>query len=236
MSSKKSPNGLAETVAVLIRSWREERGLSQQHLADRSDVSKNAISLYERAESSPSIHQIGKLAKAMNITMLQFFAGPPNLGDLRHNLPDYGVVSYNKGSSAIMVNLPLFEEIPLKGRLNEGGTEGSHSMAKSEVRHDGIVVVRINGGSMYPTLVPGDLVLVDTHVKRPKSNAIVCIRHKGTPMIARFKRKDRKIGIYPDNPRHPPILAARMGDMELLGEVIRLIHRETGLHAPVIPE
>jgi transcriptional regulator with XRE-family HTH domain len=56
-----------------LRGIRNERGLSQRELAQRSGVSTNAISLIERDENSPSVATLQSLATALNIRMSYFF-------------------------------------------------------------------------------------------------------------------------------------------------------------------
>ncbi len=51
-----------------LKQLREEKGFSQQDLADRADINKMLISKYETERSTPSMENLGKIAKALDIT------------------------------------------------------------------------------------------------------------------------------------------------------------------------
>lgn len=61
------------SVGKKLRLIREEQGLSQRELAQRADISTNAISLIERDETSPSVSTLQNLAAALNIKISYFF-------------------------------------------------------------------------------------------------------------------------------------------------------------------
>ena len=56
-----------------LRVLRQERGLSQRALAERADLSPNAVSLIERDEISPSVATLQRLAGALGVKMSYFF-------------------------------------------------------------------------------------------------------------------------------------------------------------------
>jgi len=61
------------SLGARIRQIRDERGLSQRELSQRSGISPNAISLIERDENSPSVSTLQSLASALNVRMSFFF-------------------------------------------------------------------------------------------------------------------------------------------------------------------
>jgi transcriptional regulator with XRE-family HTH domain len=56
-----------------LRELRRERNLSQRDLAERANLSPNAISLIERGEISPSVATLQRLAGALSVKMSYFF-------------------------------------------------------------------------------------------------------------------------------------------------------------------
>lgn len=51
----------------VIKLLREERGLSQEILADRADLNRSYVGEVERGTAMPSLSTITKLAKAFNL-------------------------------------------------------------------------------------------------------------------------------------------------------------------------
>ncbi|WP_119070543.1 cupin domain-containing protein [Aggregatilinea lenta] len=60
-------------VGPRIRAIREQRKLSLRALAERCDLSINAISLIERGENSPTVSSLHTLANALGVKITDFF-------------------------------------------------------------------------------------------------------------------------------------------------------------------
>ena len=54
--------------AQKLKRLREEKEFSQQRLADRAGLNKMLISKYETGRSTPSMENLGKIAKALDVT------------------------------------------------------------------------------------------------------------------------------------------------------------------------
>ena len=64
-------------VGQRLRVLREERGISMRALARRSGLSANALSMIERALTSPSVSTLNKLATALEVPITAFFRQEP---------------------------------------------------------------------------------------------------------------------------------------------------------------
>ncbi len=64
---------ITHKLAVRLRDLRNERGLSLEVLAERSQVSRSNISLIERGESSPTAVVLDKLASALGVSLATLF-------------------------------------------------------------------------------------------------------------------------------------------------------------------
>ncbi len=68
MTEQPEPN-----VGLRIRAIREQRRLSLRALAERCNLSVNAISLIERGENSPTVSSLHLLATALGVSITDFF-------------------------------------------------------------------------------------------------------------------------------------------------------------------
>ena len=65
---------LTESLAEVVRTTREARGLSSSALAERSGVSRAMIAKVERAEAQPTAALLGKLSAALGLTLSELVA------------------------------------------------------------------------------------------------------------------------------------------------------------------
>jgi transcriptional regulator with XRE-family HTH domain len=64
-------------VGLLLRHWRERRGLSLRALEARSDVSFVTIARIEASKMSPTVATLEKLAEALDISVRDLFPPTP---------------------------------------------------------------------------------------------------------------------------------------------------------------
>jgi transcriptional regulator with XRE-family HTH domain len=67
---------IAPSVGARNRAIREQHKLSPSALAERSNLSVNAIRLIERAENSPTVSSLHLLATALVVKITNFFENP----------------------------------------------------------------------------------------------------------------------------------------------------------------
>ena len=58
------------TIFERISLWRKRRDLTQEELADKAGVSRNSISMIERGEYNPTLEQLTKISKALELELL----------------------------------------------------------------------------------------------------------------------------------------------------------------------
>jgi transcriptional regulator with XRE-family HTH domain len=61
-------------MAVLLRHWRERRGLSVRKLAERAGVGLVTVSRIENGHMSPTVAMLEKLARALGVTVRDLIA------------------------------------------------------------------------------------------------------------------------------------------------------------------
>src|SRR5690348_9207069 len=62
-----------ETFARNLSRLRKMQGLSQEELADRTDLTRQTVSKYEKGEADPSISMLNKFAEALDAPVEYFF-------------------------------------------------------------------------------------------------------------------------------------------------------------------
>jgi len=67
-----------------LRQLRQERGKSMRALARASGLSTNALSMIERARTSPSVSTLYKIAEALEVPITAFFRAEPPKQDIVH--------------------------------------------------------------------------------------------------------------------------------------------------------
>jgi transcriptional regulator with XRE-family HTH domain len=63
-----------EQFSIVLRQLREERGLSQEQLAERADLNRSYLGEVERGRAVPSIVTVSKLAGALEIRLSSMIA------------------------------------------------------------------------------------------------------------------------------------------------------------------
>jgi transcriptional regulator with XRE-family HTH domain len=65
----------AELFGERVRELREKRGLSQEKLAQASDLTTSFVSTIERGRKTPSLTTVLKLARGLKVDATELFSG-----------------------------------------------------------------------------------------------------------------------------------------------------------------
>lgn len=217
------------TIGDRIAARMAELGISQSELARKIGVSQQAIGKLVNGHVQTSRH-LHVIARELG-TSPQYLAGEtddPSAGAVPLPTPDMmaehlGLVeireldlSYGMGASYL--------DSPAKARTRHF-PEGWLRLYTSSTA-DKLFFARAIGDSMAPTLVDGDLVLIDTADQEPRfSDQIWAIAYGVVGMIKRLRpMPDGSVKILSDNERVPPEIAVD-GEMHVIGRVIAVIRK-----------
>jgi len=129
----------------------------------------------------------------------------------------------------------MFDYIPMaEAQLSAGGgcfvisedIEGYYAFRKSWLSRvassaKNLVLMRVQGGSMHPTIQDGDTVMIDTGRLYIKEGMLYALRFDSTIMIKRLAfRPGGRIQVISDNRQEYDPFEADVKDLHLIGQVI----------------
>jgi transcriptional regulator with XRE-family HTH domain len=166
--------GLTIEVGDRLRELRQERSMSMRALARASGLSTNALSMIERAKTSPSVSTLYKVADALEVPITAFFRAEPERKPL--------VFCRASQRSRVDLDLGLWEGLggesfsghvePFMLSLDSGASSGSFAML-----HTGHEFVLCLSGQLEYTvedqvylLNPGDSLLFAAQMRHSWRN------------------------------------------------------------------
>ena len=90
-------------IANRLQKLRKENGYSQEELADKLGISRQAVSKWERAESSPDTDNLIVLARLYNISLDELLNDSESDEEIRERVIDRGQEEKN---DSYKINLP----------------------------------------------------------------------------------------------------------------------------------
>lgn len=129
----------------------------------------------------------------------------------------------------------MFDYIPMaEAQLSAGGgcfvlsedVEGYYAFRRNWLSRvasstQNLVLMRVNGGSMHPTIQDGDTVMIDTGRLYIKEGMLYALRFDSTIMIKRLAfRPGGRIQVISDNRQEYDPFEADVKDLHLIGQVI----------------
>lgn len=142
-----NPNRIAE--------WREQRGLSQEELADAAGISSGYLSRMERGERNVSLKNLSKIAQALKVPERDLVAETPD--------PDQSV------KRTEVFRVPLGGRIVGGGAIDVSTAQGEPGLEyeiELSVRvPDATVAYQVVGESMMPVYRPDTVIICRAHTK-----------------------------------------------------------------------
>ena len=88
-----------EKIGKFITEKRKENKLTQEQLAEQLNISKNAVSKWERGLNLPDVSIMQDLCKILNITLNELFIGEKILDDKYKEVADKNLLNVLENSS-----------------------------------------------------------------------------------------------------------------------------------------
>jgi len=175
--------------------------MSQSELAAKVGVSRSTIASYENEISEPSIDVIKAIARATG-KPVSYFIGD-NESDLIFAQARQLITMLRSASISGATLIPILGHVPAgdwqSAEIPEAVDHISLDETLGKRAHFGLFV---DGMSMSPTIVDGDLVLVQQG-RLPANRDIVVVRNEhGEVTLKRYIKTREKVFLKPDNPAY----------------------------------
>ncbi|MDR2604947.1 MAG: helix-turn-helix domain-containing protein [Desulfovibrio sp.] len=195
-----------------LRYWLAKRELTQTALAEKAGLAQNYISQIRAGTRAGSLDALQKLATALDLSLPEFFACRDE------TRPD----------------LVFVERLKARPRAGSGGLETDpdpvglysfHSsfIARKHGDEESMKLFEVAGDSMVPTLMDGDLIMVNLREKNVRSGCIYLVRMEDELMVKRLEnRPGGVLLIRSDNRAYEdiPVNRGSGADVEVLGRMV----------------
>jgi phage repressor protein C with HTH and peptisase S24 domain len=189
---------------------RQERGLSQQQLADKLNTTAVSVGRYEREDQRLTLPLLRRLAKVLDATIAEI-AGEARAGAEHMPVPVYDLRA-SAGAGALAMDTPATEHLMFR--------EQWLRRISSDVRS--LFVLEISGDSMWETLHDGDHVLVDRAQTNPRREGLYVIRIDDMLQVKRISMHPvtKLLTVKSDNPAYRTYDSIPPDDIAIMGRVV----------------
>lgn len=243
---------------IYAKEWRRHLRFSQERVADAIESTKGTVSKLENGGLSWRPEWLGKVAGVLGISPSDLFSPPPT-EELHYVRDDevtgdvYAPRTFGEINGRIEYSPSLpgaSPELDVRAGAGEGmvgyvlptgsGYSGHEVIAewvfpppflRQELkgRPDRTIVMEVQSESMFPTLSPGDRVLVDLSQNRLSADgAIYLVSYDdGDPQVKRLHTSDEDVNkwnVLSDNPKVPLRLISQER-IKILGRVVGRVSR-----------
>lgn len=190
---------------------RKRQGLTQQQLADKLNMSRSAIGMYETGKREPEIEVLEAFADFYNVDMNTLTGRVTSPAPIPQGFQP----------------MPPMDEVPLVGKI----ACGSPILAQQNV--EGMVSVPTewhadftlvcDGDSMVPTFQDGDLVAIRIQPE-VENGEVAAVRIDNEATLKRVYLHDDYIELRPENASYPSIIRRKyeMNDVHIEGKAVGL--------------
>lgn len=186
-----------------LKQLRHERGYSQQKLAQKLNVSRSTVAMWETGSSEPSLQMIQRIADVLSVSVAELFGEPADPSAHKGILiPVLGCVQAGLPNEAVEDVLDYEEITPELASTGE------------------FFALRVRGDSMEPRMVEGDVVIVRKQDDADSGDVVVALVNGDEATIKRLKKRPEGILLIANNPTYEPMFFSNREIRELLVRVI----------------
>ncbi|MBF0605051.1 MAG: helix-turn-helix transcriptional regulator [Nitrospirae bacterium] len=200
-------------------------------LARKSGTSRRAIGMYLSGESSPTMEKLLALAKAADINpgWLASGEGPMRYGETERASLGMHAITDLQDEFVIAPHIWDVAAIPEHLVQSHADQDAKHLAFKKQwieqmsLDPSQIALFVVNDDAMVPTIMNGNILLVDLRKKEVQEDGVYVLHHCDALQLRRLQRDPRGFfHIRSDNPVYAPIILTpeEMRRLAVLGKVV----------------
>ncbi|MFA0114220.1 XRE family transcriptional regulator [Vibrio sp. 10N.261.46.E11] len=195
----------SESISFVDRLNELRNGMSARQMSSKCGVSSPAMLRYLKGEAQPNIESLIKISHAFNVSS-DWLIGSSNV-----SLENARILS-----DSDYVSIPLYSAEASAGDgcfQQDDSVIGEHLMLAVDLKHLGVkeddaCAIKARGDSMLPTLMDGDLLVVDTREQAGIYDGVYAISIDNQLLVKRLRYDMASQGyhVISDNPDHDNLL------------------------------
>lgn len=197
-----------------LKRLRQEKGLTQQKLADLLGISRSAIGMYERGEREPDFETSELIADFFNVRLDELISDKKD-----NNL----ILNINN-----ILPLPEMKKIPVVGQIACGepilAVENIESYVNMPKDVKGTFALRCKGDSMINARIfDGDIVFIRQQPDVENGEiAAVLLLNENEATLKRVYKYQNRIELRPENPTYPALNfeGETLNNIRILGKAV----------------
>lgn len=201
------------TIAESLKNERKKNGLSQKEFADKLGINARTYASYERGERDISTAVLLNICKVLNISSDKLLGNAPE--------SKVTMTPYNEEGTVL---------VPLVGRVAAGYSCHAEENVTEYIRTDSESLkkgynyfwLQVKGDSMQPSLMEGDLVLVQMQDTLDRECYAVVTIDNEDGLVKIVNIESKKITLTSINPYYPPRVFEKeeMNRVSVVGMVV----------------
>ncbi|NLK53106.1 MAG: LexA family transcriptional regulator [Syntrophomonadaceae bacterium] len=205
------------TLGKRLKYLRHIKKITQKELAGYLQVPRDTLANWEVDRGTPNIEMIAKIADYFGTTSDYLLGIAKN-----KNIVPLGTKNTKDDlfQKVKMVKIPVYNlDTKREEVLVDSNIIGWHDVPAKFME---LIAFRVSDDSMNGSrMCPGDIILVDTHIK-PKDNTVVVVKIKNGPMLIRkINYTNDEIILSPTNPKYQ-LQIFYANEIKIIGVVVRI--------------
>ena len=191
-------------------------------LTDREKDILEFIVESKRRGITPTVREIGREVGLSSTATVFFYL---------RRLEEKGYIKRKRGARSIIVTKDVVSSFPIVGKVKAGKPNLAVKDIEDYIKlpidrnlHPNAFLLRVSGDSMkYAGILDNDMVVVDPDIEVKENDICVALIDGEEVTVKRFKLKQGKPFLFPENPKYKPIKIDKR--IKIIGKVIGVWRR-----------